>query len=244
MDCVYEQMAGFLRVENCIAFMIKQAKFAGAEFAANTAVDGLDVKKDKTIVVYADGSSIKTQRLIICLGAWSKQLLDQLPFKLDILRKQQHWFQIDRHDVKWENGFPGFLIETGGGWFYGFPEVDHLGMKVAEHSGGRRIEAADSVNRECDAEELARTQQFFRDTFQFTRIRLVHYSVCMYSMSSDGHFMIDRHPECGQIVFVAGLSGHGFKFSPVIGDYLVELLEGRPDPLFQFFCLAGRDLSV
>ena len=60
------------------------------------------------------------------------------------------------------------------------------------------------------------------------------HSVCMYTMSNDGHFLIDRKEDDPRIVFATGLSGHGFKFTPVIGRYLVQLLQGQADKRFEF----------
>jgi sarcosine oxidase/N-methyl-L-tryptophan oxidase len=45
----------------------------------------------------------------------------------------------------------------------------------------------------------------------------------MYTLTADQNFVIDRHPLYPQIAFAAGLSGHGFKFTPALGQALVEL---------------------
>ena len=45
----------------------------------------------------------------------------------------------------------------------------------------------------------------------------------MYTMTPDEHFIIDRHPDYPQVVFAAGFSGHGFKFSSVVGEILSDL---------------------
>ena len=46
---------------------------------------------------------------------------------------------------------------------------------------------------------------------------------CIYTMTPDEHFVIDRHPELPQVVLAAGFSGHGFKFATVVGEILAEL---------------------
>jgi glycine/D-amino acid oxidase-like deaminating enzyme len=50
-------------------------------------------------------------------------------------------------------------------------------------------------------------------------------------MSKDGHFIIDRHPGTDRIVLAAGLSGHGFKFAPAIGEALANLVAGAPQAI-------------
>ena len=109
-----------------------------------------------------------------------------------------------------------------------------MGMKIGEHSGGEVVENPTHLNREVDSENRSRIESFLDSHFQFSRKRLVHESVCMYSMSEDEHFVIDRHPDVNNVVFAAGMSGHGFKFTNVIGEHLVNLLKGESDPLFEF----------
>ncbi|MEM9413792.1 MAG: FAD-dependent oxidoreductase, partial [Planctomycetota bacterium] len=123
-----------------------------------------------------------------------------------------------------------------------FPEIDYLGMKVAEHSGGEIVTDPGSVNRQCCNLELERTEQFIDDTFVFSKRRLVHQSVCMYSMTRDGHFVVDYHPDSEKIVFAAGFSGHGFKFAPVVAERLVGLLDQKEDPKLDFLKLENRQL--
>ncbi len=63
--------------------------------------------------------------------------------------------------------------------------------------------------------------------------RVTHHAVCMYTMSPDEHFIVDRHPAFSNVVFAAGLSGHGFKFVPVLGRALADLAldEGTDLPI-------------
>ena len=242
-QCIYEEAAGFLLIENCVAKLIQLAKQTGAEFASNTHVQSVSVNTDGTIKLKAGNDEYLAHRLVVAAGSWSSEILGGLPFEIQVVRKQQTWFQVDRVDVKYQNGFPAFLFEEDNGCFYGFPEIDYLGMKVAEHSGGQDVEDPSKLDRQCNNEDLDRTQQFIDRRFNISRRRLVHHSVCMYSMSRDGHFIIDHHPDSQRIVFAAGLSGHGFKFSPVIGQQLVDLLEGESDPLFEFLKIGDRQLT-
>jgi sarcosine oxidase len=53
----------------------------------------------------------------------------------------------------------------------------------------------------------------------------VRHSVCMYTKSPDSHFIIDRHPEWANVVYGAGFSGHGFKFTTVLGEALADLAQ-------------------
>jgi glycine/D-amino acid oxidase-like deaminating enzyme len=63
-------------------------------------------------------------------------------------------------------------------------------------------------------------------------------SVCFYTMSPDEHFLVDRHPTSERVVFAAGLSGHGFKFTSVLGEALADLaLQGGTSLPIEFLSL-------
>ena len=134
---VFEEQAGVLLVENCVAQLIKLARQQSANLVTDTVAQTITVNPDQTISVTTDRGRYDASRLIICMGSWSNDLLTGLELNLEILRKPQFWFQIDRTDIKYQNGFPAFLIENGADCYYGIPEIDYLGMKVARHSGGR-----------------------------------------------------------------------------------------------------------
>ena len=237
---IYEKEAGYLCVEQCVANFVAKAKELGATICTDDAVGSWRVDDGDIIkVVTTSGQSFTSKRLIIAAGAWSEPLLG-LPLHLEVVRKQQLWFQCDPQGQTSNEGFPCFLFETELGVFYGFPEIDSMGMKVAEHSGGQAVKDPTRVERQLDEADLARTIHFLQTHFNFSRHRLVHDSVCMYTKSQDEHFLIDHHPEHPQVVFAAGLSGHGFKFTPVIGRRLIDMLESKPNQLFDFFRLSAR----
>lgn len=235
---VFEPAAGFLRVEICVAAAIKQAVKAGAQLQSGQRVDSWQAQDDGTVLVTTDQETFKTKRLIVTAGAWSERLLPGVDLKMKVLRKQQQWFQIDRVDQKLVNSFPCFSIQDeSDDQFYGVPEIDSLGMKVCKHSGGTPLDSADSLNHDLDAAVQGEVESFMGDYLNFGRARLVHHTGCMYSSTTDGNFVVDRHPENRNVVFAAGLSGHGFKFAPVLGKYLVDLLGGAEEAEFEFLKL-------
>ena len=118
---------------------------------------------------------------------------------------------------------PTFFYETIDGYFYGFPVRDARGLKVAQHSGGEIVSDPLHVDRSIDQTERAQVDRFLRVHLPQVAIPATDHAVCMYTMSPDEHFIIDRHPQHPQVAFAAGLSGHGFKFASVLGESLVQL---------------------
>lgn len=240
---IYEENAGFLRVEKCIATMLKLAKDAGAEYAPNTQVTHWQEESDGTYTVVTDKDKYRTRKLIVAAGAWSQDLLSSLSLPLRIVRKQQLWIQSDRVDGHVETGFPCFFFETEGrDWFYGVPAIDKLGMKLGEHTNGTVVDSPSELNRDLRDEDVEGFKAFIDQHLDFGRYRPIYHSVCMYTYSPDEHFIVDRHPEHEGVVFAAGMSGHGFKFAPVLARQLVDLLDGEGgQPEMEFLKLRRFD---
>jgi glycine/D-amino acid oxidase-like deaminating enzyme len=139
-----------------------------------------------------------------------------------VLRKQVYWYAGNAPEYQKSSGFPTFLFELPQGVFYGFPEIGG-GLKVAEHSGG--VEISDPLHdpRLPDAADEARVRDFLAQCLPGVGTTQIKHSVCFYTMSPDENFLVDRHPASERVVFAAGLSGHGFKFTSVLGEALADL---------------------
>ena len=126
-------------------------------------------------------------------------------------------------------GCPCFFYENAEGQFYGFPEITPGGgIKLACHSGGDVVDGPESLDRSLKSSDLTEIQSFVSQWLPEVSGEMLRHAVCMYTMSPDENFIIDKHPEHQQVVFAAGLSGHGFKFASVIGEIMADLaLEGH-----------------
>jgi glycine/D-amino acid oxidase-like deaminating enzyme len=150
-------------------------------------------------------------------------LLGELSLQLNVLRKSLFWFETSSLAYAAAAGFPVFLFELPHGVFYGFPKLDARGVKVAEHTGGQVVGDPATVDRAIDPDERRRLADFLTAHLPDVSNRVTDHAVCLYTMSPDEHFIVDRHPAHANVVFAAGLSGHGFKFTPVLGRVLADL---------------------
>ena len=224
---VFEPRAGYLKVEDCVAACLAEAKRHGAELLPN--VEVRDWQSGDDILVRTTAGDFRANRLVITAGAWSGPLLHNLGVSLEVRRKPLMWYQPRDASTATDsltssaNGFPCFLFELPSGIFYGFPAVDERGLKAAEHSGGEPIDDPLAVDRRLHAADHDRVDHFLQAHIPAVRTPCREHAVCLYTMSPDEHFIVDRHPADPRIVFAAGLSGHGFKFTPVLGQALAEL---------------------
>ena len=231
---VLERAAGYLRVEACVQAHATGACQWGAELAIGPAVLRWEVQAGH-VLVHTTHETYSAARLILSPGAWASTLLDDLGIPLKVVRKPLFWFPVSGERMRGDKGFPGFLYEMPDGVFYGFPEVTAGEVKLAEHSGGQAVTDPLKVERRLQPDDLPRIQEFlgrFLPDLQPTPLR---YSVCLYTLSPDLHFILDRHPDYPQVSFAAGLSGHGFKFTPALGLALSQLaLDGKSSLPIQF----------
>jgi sarcosine oxidase len=228
-SAVFECDAGYLLVEECVRAQWGAARAAGADLRAGEPVEEWRPAGSQVIVRTARGEHI-ADRLVVTAGAWSGAMLRDLELPLTVSRKVAAWFPAPAIRTAPESGMPAFYFEQGDGAFYGFPCLDGRTIKVAEHTGVEPLPDPSSIERTVSGPELARVRRFLQEVLPEIGTTAARATVCLYTLSPDHHFIIDRHPEHGNIVFAAGFSGHGFKFCPVVGQALADLaIDGRTD---------------
>jgi sarcosine oxidase len=219
---VLEPDAGFLFVEDCVRAHWQQAAAAGAVIHSGVTVrewsaEGTGVR------VQTDVGDFHAGTLVITAGAWTGALLRDLQLPLTVVRKFVGWFRTEDRAYHVDDGYPTFYFEQPDGAFYGFPSLDGQSIKVAEHTGGDPITDPLAVDRTCRTSDLDRLAPFLQQALPRARPELLRHSVCLYTLTPDRHFLVDRHPQWPQVWFAAGFSGHGFKFTSVLGEALADL---------------------
>jgi monomeric sarcosine oxidase len=219
---VYEPAAGYLLVENCVQAHLDAAESQGAQLLADTEVLSWSAEPAEVRVQTTRGD-FAANRLVIAAGAWASHVIDDLNVPLVVRRKSLFWFATDAAEYSAAAGLPVFLFELPQGVLYGFPKLDERGVKFAEHSGGQVVQDPLYVDRSIDQQEQHRLTEVLADYLPGVTSRVTDHSVCLYTMSPDEHFIVNQHPRHPNVVFVAGLSGHGYKFAPVLGEALADL---------------------
>lgn len=223
---VIEHDAGYLRVEECVAAHLSQAARASATLRHQQAVRSWAVEGDGVAVTTDDGIE-RAGRLVIAGGPWSGPLLGQIGVPLQVLRKHQYWYSPKQNGYRQCEGFPCFFHETPAGYFYGFPSLDDSGVKAARHSGGTKI-GQPTTEHPVDDEDRLLVEHYLSEFLPGLGNRLTTQLGCYYTVTADENFIVDLHPEHEQVVVVAGLSGHGFKFTSVLGELASQLaIEGK-----------------
>lgn len=239
---ILEKDAGYLKVEACVQAHLESAAFFGAELLTEQRVVGW--KADvKGISVQTQDCCYRADRLILTAGPWASELLSEFCVPMQVLHKHLYWYETNHHSYREADGFPCFFYETLSGYFYGFPERDTLGLKIARHSGGEKvISNIDGVHNKSAEDQMA-VETFLRANLPAVSRRMTRWTGCYYTMTPDENFIIDRLPNLPQVTIVAGLSGHGFKFTSVLGELAADLATSREIPnSLSFLRLARFDV--
>lgn len=235
---VVEHDAGYLEVESCVEAHLQCASRESATLKHGRAVHSWRVE-GRGVEVVTDEGVERAARLVIAAGPWSARLLGETGTDLRILRKHQYWFTPATSGYGQQDGFPCFFFETATGYYYGFPAIDGQGVKVARHSGGEAIESP-TATHPPDSKDCALVQAFLQTHLPGVGDNLRDQAGCYYTMTPDEHFIVDTHPQHEQVIVVAGLSGHGFKFTSVLGELAGDLASGGTTPLDISLLRLGR----
>jgi sarcosine oxidase len=260
-DCeaVFESRAGYLLVESCVRAHAERAVHLGARLHSGETVRSWQ-PDGSGVLVQTDRTRYSAARLIVAAGPWSASLLGSLAIPLEVRRKPLYWFRPATDVYRAVRPCPAFLydleksdhekahVKNSGrvslstpACFYGVPQIDARGVKVAEHSGGRVVADPLVVDRANDPTDQRHVAGFVERYLTQSTTECTDYSVCMYTMTPDQHFVVDLLPGHPQVAFAAGLSGHGFKFTGVLGEALAQLALDGKTPLPISFLSAARE---
>lgn len=233
---VFEADAGYARPEATVLANLELALDAGADLWFETAVDSIELGPGGVHVV-ADGEELHAPKLVLATGAWADRLanLDQYP--LSVTRQTTHWFDTASPETFAPERFPVYLWDIPGSsdrQLYGFPQLPgEDGVKAAIYKDGLTAGVdPDRLDRSITEADWGPVQQLLRAGLPGLDGPLRQSSVCMYPAAEGDDFVLGLHPgSSGRVVLAVGFSGHGFKFVPVIGEIVAELVQQGRTPL-------------
>lgn len=227
---VYEAEAGYVRPEAGILAHLLLALTAGAEAHFEDPVTGVHASAGRVLVETKAGGQYRARRAILSLGAWSSRLLDDWTLPLSVERQVLTWIQPPRIDPFLLSRFPVYVWELPGRvHIYGIPTLDQRTVKGSIHHQGQ-LTTADALDRTVAPSEVERYLDLVTPKIPDLGQQVSRTSACMYTNTPDGHFAVGMHPHHPELVVAAGFSGHGYKFSPVMGEILADLAtEGGTD---------------
>lgn len=227
---VIDPAAGFLTPEAVIASHTEWAKRRGAVLRENSPIVRWTADAAGVTVQTGEGT-YHAKELIFTAGAWTAPLLPRWPVKLQVTRQLLAWVRPASPEGFAYGRFPVWAVDalTAGGIYYGFPILPGGGdLKFAHHAIGSPFDP-DTADRPAHADETLALRQKIRQYLPAADGEVTAVKMCLYTMSPDEHFVIDRHPQHERVQVACGFSGHGFKFASVVGRILADRALGKPD---------------
>lgn len=220
---IFEPDGGVLDPERAIAAHLQVARAKGAKLRFGVAMKNWEPSGKGYELRLSDGTQVSAGKLVLTLGPWFKEMIESLGVPIRVQRNVQAWFSPATNAYN-ASRFPAFLLNRRGlaAPLYGFPDFGD-GIKAAYHGLGDLTDA-EHVDREVnvarDVEPIALELERWMPGAAGS---LREAKPCMYTLTPDGNFVIDRHPKHAGVTLCGGFSGHGFKFAPVIGEIGADL---------------------
>jgi glycine/D-amino acid oxidase-like deaminating enzyme len=182
--------------------------------------------------------------VLVAAGAWTPTLLPYLGDRLWAVGQPVLHFRAPDAELYRAPRFPPWAADIARTGWYGFPALPDGTLKIANHGAGRRMHPDEP--RVVGAGEEARFRAFLADTFPgLVGAPLLGSRLCLYCDTWDGNFWIDHDPDRPGLVVAAGGSGHAFKFAPVLGGIIADVITREENPHARRFAWRARGaLSV
>jgi sarcosine oxidase len=236
---LFEPRAGFLVPERVIATYVEDALASGAEIHGHEVVQGYTTS-GAGVRVKTNRAEYSADKVIFCGGAWSGKLVRDLGVELVVTRQVLGWVW-PKQPALFELGtLPVWAIDRpGGSIWYGFPmTAESPGFKLALHATGNPTDP-DQVNREVNLADEETFRSCLRRHIPRADGPVLSMRTCLYTNSPDSHFIIDIHPRDPRVIVACGFSGHGFKFTSVVGEVLADYAtRGKTDLPAKFLGLS------
>jgi glycine/D-amino acid oxidase-like deaminating enzyme len=190
----------------------------------------------------ASGLKLPGSHVVLAAGAWTPGLLPELkpvmwPTAQDVLH-----FRVAKPSAYQPPVFPTWGGDVSTTGFYGFPADRNGRLKIANHGKGRALVPGQPHQVQQDTE--ARFRAFLEDALpEIAHADIIGRRVCFYCDTFDGDFWIAADPVRAGVLVASGGSGHGFKFAPVLGRIIADVLEGQANPWASRFSWRDRGID-
>lgn len=224
---LFDEQGGGLRPEVAIMSALDVAESRGARLYFNTPVLGIEEHGNGVVVRTTQGTWL-ADTVVVASGSWSTRLSPELK---DLLRLQVlglTWFMPRQPELFVPEKFPVFLRDVGPVHFFGAPSFDGYAFKACTNPEWPVFRDVSEVPELHTREELIKIGQRAAEIFVDVNPEPVRQSVHHCAYTPDRLPVVDRNAS-GRVVTVTGLSGHGFKFAPRLGEWAAQLAAGKDD---------------
>ena len=234
---IVEPDAGVLMARRAVQAVVAQARADGVDYFEEAVVPPeAGANKLET----TSGMKITAERFVFACGPWLPKLFpDLLGDLIHVTRQEVFFLGVPPGDESFNLGALPVWIDFND-LVYGIPNLDGRGFKLAIDAHGPKFDP-DNGERVVSAAGLKAMREFLTGRLPLLAdAPVTETRVCQYENTSNGDFLIDKHPQFENVWLVGGGSGHGFKHGPAVGEYVVDMMFGKRDPEPRF-SLASKE---
>lgn len=213
---------GFLLSERCIVAHVESAIAHGAEIHGRERVLGWE-SSDSGVTVTTDRGAYRAEKIVVSPGAWIGSLVPALAPLTSPERQVLAWLQPKRPELFTPERFPVFNLAVDEGRYYGFPVFSIPGVKLGRYHHLDETIDPEHWDREPNYADEAIIREFAERYVPDATGPAMSLRSCIFTNTPDEHFIVDFLPEDARVIVASPCSGHGFKFSAVIGEILADL---------------------
>ncbi|MGI9075564.1 MAG: N-methyl-L-tryptophan oxidase [Bryobacteraceae bacterium] len=242
VSAIFEPNSGALMARQAVEAVVAQFIRDGGVYQ-HAAVRTPEGRGRLAQIVTTDNKTMSADAYVFACGAWLPKVFpDILGHRIFPTRQEVLFFGIPAGDRLFEPPempiWIDFIDDRG---MYGFPDLETRGFKVAFDRHGPEIDP-DTANRFASPDKIAAARAYVAERFPaLANAPIVESRVCQYENTSNGDFVIDRHPAFENVWIAGGGSGHGFKHGPAIGEYTAARVTAAAAPVVEpRFSLASK----
>jgi monomeric sarcosine oxidase len=232
---ILEPHSGVLMARRAVAATVADSVARGVRYQI-AKVETPNSSGNLAAIKTSAGETISAGDYVFACGSWLAKVFPYLlGNRIFPTRQEVFFFGVPAGDTRFAvNSLPTWLFQDEE--FYGMPDIEERGLKIAWDHHGEAVDP-DTQSRIVSPAMTEKTRQFAARRFPALHdAPIVETRVCQYENTSNGDFLIDRHPGIGNVWLVGGGSGHGFKHGPALGEYVAgQLLDSaKAEPRFSF----------
>ena len=222
---ILEPDSGALLARRAVQAVVAEARANGVDY-----LEEAITQPARDSIRTTGGKDIAAERFVFACGPWLPKLFpDLLGELIHVTRQEIFFFGVPPGDDSYNGGVMPAWIDFND-LVYAIPNVDGRGFKIAIDAHGPQFDP-DRGERVVTTSGLNAVREYLaRRVPRLANAPVTETRVCQYENTSNGDFLIDRHPEFENVWLVGGGSGHGFKHGPAVGEYAAEMITGRGTP--------------
>jgi monomeric sarcosine oxidase len=221
---VYEPESGALMARRSVQMLVRDMTQSGMELVLEPVAPPSTTGRMDSLRT-AGGQTISAGAFVFACGPWLPKLFpDELGRRIFPTRQEIFFFGVPAGERRF--AMPAMPCWLDAGDLYGIPDLENRGLKIGCDIHGPSIDP-DSADRLIPEESLASMRKRMAERFPAMKdAPLLESRVCQYENSSNGDFLLDKHPSIDGVWLAGGGSGHGFKHGPAVGGYLAGRILG------------------